>query len=205
MQGPGLGLATCRKILELHGAKIWYESKSGGGATFNFTVPKLLVVATQKSIISSPIINGHDDGRGQQLATLLLVDDNVLDIELARLLLLDRGGLQCKVVVARDGQEALARLHDTPIDLVLLDINMPRMDGFELLERMCAEKLLDRVAVVMCSTSTYEEDISRAKDLGACGYLTKPPDFSQLRSILEKSTGLKIFEEDDALLLLRAA
>ena len=83
------------------------------------------------------------------------------------------------MLVAQDGQEALARLHDTDIDLVLLDINMPRMDGFELLERMRAEKLLDRVAVVMCSTSTYEEDISRAKNLGACGYLTKPPDFSQ--------------------------
>ena len=87
---------------------------------------------------------------------------------------------------------------------MLLDINMPRMDGFELLERMRAEKLLDRVAVVMCSTSTYEEDISRAKDLGACGYLTKPPDFSRMKSILEKSTTLEILEESNALLLLRA-
>jgi DNA-binding response OmpR family regulator len=79
------------------------------------------------------------------------------------------------------------------------------MDGFELLERMRAEKLLDRVAVVMCSTSTYEEDISKAKDLGACGYLTKPPDFGRLKLILEKSTSLEIFAENDALLLLRAA
>jgi hypothetical protein len=57
----------------------------------------------------------------------------------------------------------------------------------------------------MCSTSTYEEDISRAKDLGACGYLTKPPDFNLLKLILEKSTTLEIFEESNALLLLRAA
>jgi chemosensory pili system protein ChpA (sensor histidine kinase/response regulator) len=90
-------------------------------------------------------------------------------------------------LVARDGQEALSRLHEVDVDLVLLDINMPRMDGFELLERMRAEKMLDRVAVVMCSTSTYEEDISRAVGLGACGYLTKPPDFGRLTSILEKS------------------
>jgi CheY-like chemotaxis protein len=96
-------------------------------------------------------------------------------------------------------------LHAADIDLVLLDINMPRMDGFELLERMRAEKMLDRVAVVMCSTSTYEQDISRAKHLGACGYLTKPPDFSRLKLILEKSTALELVEENNALVLLRAA
>ena len=133
------------------------------------------------------------------------MDDNDLDIELAKLLLLDRDGLQCKVVVAQDGQEALARLHDTDIDLVLLDINMPRMDGFELLERMRTENFLNRIPVVMCSTSTYEEDISKAKNLGACGYLTKPPDLSQFKLILENSTALEIFEESNALFLLRAA
>ena len=142
MQGPGLGLSICRKILELHGGKIWFESKHDCGATFNFSIPKIVPVgARQRSIVPSPLINVPDDVRGQRLATVLLVDDNDLDIELAKLLLLDRDGLQCKVVVAQDGQEALARLHDTDIDLVLLDINMPRMDGFELLERMRTEKL----------------------------------------------------------------
>jgi ActR/RegA family two-component response regulator len=57
----------------------------------------------------------------------------------------------------------------------------------------------------MCSTSTYEEDMSRAIDLGACGYLTKPPDFNRLKSILATSTTLEISEVRDALLLLRAA
>ena len=206
MQGAGLGLATCRKILQLHGGKIWCDSKPGRGATFSFSVPKILpVAATQKSVDTSPATNGHVDGRGQHLATVLLVDDNDLDIKLATLLLFDRNGLQCKIVMAQDGQEALTRLHDTDIDLVLLDINMPKMDGFELLARMRAEKLLDRVPVVMCSTSTYEEDITKAKDLGACGYLTKPPDFGRLKLILEKSTTLEIFEETNAFLLLSAA
>jgi CheY-like chemotaxis protein len=160
--------------------------------------------ALDASEISLPLPNVRGEGC-RQIATVLLVDDNDLDIELAKILLLDHDGLQCKVVVAQDGQEALSRLHDTEIDLVLLDINMPRMDGFELLQRMRAEKLLDRVAVVMCSTSTYEEDISKAKGLGACGYLTKPPDFGRLRSILEQSTTLDIFEQNNALLLLRPA
>jgi len=74
-----------------------------------------------------------------------------------------------------------------------------------LLERMRSENLLDRIAVVMCSTSTYDEDISRALHLGACGYLTKPPEFPRLKAIVEKSTKLKLSEANDALVLLRAA
>ena len=81
---------------------------------------------------------------------------------------------------------------------------MPRMDGFELLEQMRAEKLLDSIPVVMCSTSTYQEDISRAKDLGARGCLTKPPDFERLRSILATSTSLEISEMDGTYRLRRA-
>src|SRR5262249_44129110 len=170
-------------------------------------VPKAAQPAAPPVAAPSSSSTGVHSNGGQcrPLATLLLVDDNDIDIELAQILLIERNRLQCKVVVARDGDEDLARLHDANIDLVLLDINMPRMDGFELLERMRTEKMLDRVAVVMCSTSTYDEDISRAAALGASGYLTKPPEFPRLRAIVEKSTNLKISEESDALLLLRAA
>jgi signal transduction histidine kinase len=205
MRGPGLGLAACRKIVELHGGKIWHETKPGGGANFIFNIPKVEPASAGKATGKfSPLAKIRSAGE-RQIATLLLVDDDDLAIELTQIQLIDGNRLQCKVLVARDGQEALVRLRDTDIDLVLLDINMPRMDGFELLERMRAEKMLDRVAVVMCSTSTYQEDISRAKDLGASGYLTKPPDFSRLRSILEKSSTLEISEVGDRLCLLRAA
>jgi signal transduction histidine kinase len=188
-QGLGLGLATCKKILDLHGGKIWYERASRPGADFIFSVPKIEPPGAIRSPgASSPSANAPNDDGIRPVGTLLLVDDDDMAIELAQIQLIDGYHLECKILVAQDGQEALSRLHEADIDLVLLDINMPRMDGFELLERMRTEKLLNRVAVVMCSTSTYEEDISRASDLGACGYLTKPPDFSLLKSILEKST-----------------
>ena len=207
LQGPGLGLATCRRILELHGGKIWCETEIGKGADFIFTVPKADTPSAIRAFgISSPLAKARNDGAGRRVATLLMVDDDDMAIELAQMMLIDSNRLQCKVLVAHDGEEALARLHDTEIDLVLLDINMPRMDGFELLQQMRAEKLLDRVAVVMCSTSNYEKDISRAKELGSCGYLTKPPDFGRLKLILEKSTGLVITcDESNTHFLLRAA
>jgi signal transduction histidine kinase len=205
-QGPGLGLATCRKIVELHGGKIWHETKSGaGGCRFIFSIPKLQP-ADAIHVAAQPVTQVKTFGDGEKrIATLLLVDDDEMAIELVQIQLIDTNRLQCNVLVARDGLEALARLRDMEIDLVLLDINMPRMDGFELLERMGAENLLGRIPVVMCSTSTYQEDISRAKKLGACGYLPKPPDFGRLRSILENFTTLKITEVGNGLQLLRAA
>ena len=203
-QGLGLGLAVCKRIVELHDGKICYEAKSGNGATFSFSIPKVAPVpgASVPSLQSARARNG---GRGLQLATCLLVDDNDIDIELAQLFLFERHRLQCNLLVALDGRQALDKLQKGDIDLMLLDINMPKIDGFEVLAQMRSENLLERTAVVMCSTSTYEEDIFKATNLGACGYLTKPPDFGRLKSIIEKSTSLQIVEADDDLHLLRAA
>jgi len=204
VKGFGLGLAICKRIVELHDGKICYEAKSGNGATFSFTIPEVvpLPVASTASLQSAKVRNG---GRGHRFATCLLVDDNDLDIEIAQLFLFERSRLQCNLLTAHDGREAMDMLHKGDIDLMLLDINMPKMDGFEVLAQMSIKNLLKRTAVVMCSTSTYEEDVSKAAELGSCGYLPKPPDFDRLKSIIEKSTMLQIVEADDNLHLLRAA
>jgi signal transduction histidine kinase len=204
VQGPGLGLATCRKIVELHDGEIWHEPNSGGGATFVFTIPKMTLPAPAVTPAPSLVPDVADERPGQKIATVLLVDDNDIDLELIQMLLIEHNRLKCNVVVAQDGREALDRLRDTDIDLVLLDINMPRMDGFELLRQMGSEKLLDRSKVVMCSTSTYAEDIAKSRELGACGYLTKPPEFARLKSIVERSTDLVMLQDGDAFVLTRA-
>lgn len=153
---------------------------------------------------SLPAAKAAVDEERRGIATLLLVDDDDAEIELTQTLLIDGNRLQCGVLVAHNAREALTLLRDADVDLMLVDINMPRTDGFNLLQRIRAEKSLDHVVVVMCSSSTYEADIARARNLGASGYLSKPGDFNQLKAIIASAANLAIVcDESNAHFIVR--
>ncbi len=209
-QGLGLGLAICKKIVESHGGKIWFEPGVEAGATFLFTLPKDGAVQPTPGHAPAHAAAGPLEPNGKPLASILLVEDNEADIELTRILLLEQPHLQCNFLVAHDGFEALAMLRAETgktgaVDLMLLDINMPGMDGFELLEKMRREESLSKVPVVMCSTSTYDKDMERAKALGVAGYMSKPAEIGKLKAIVERVGGIRLQQEGGSYALLRAA
>lgn len=121
-------------------------------------------------------------------AEVLLVEDNPHDAQLF-LLALKKKDLDSKIFVVRDGAEAVDfifakgkyehRTLSSALKVIFLDLKLPKLNGFEVLERIKAEKSLAGIPVVVHSSSAVEADISRAYDLGANSYVVKPIDFKE--------------------------
>ena len=131
----------------------------------------------------------------QKPVDILLVDDNPADVDLTREALRDARMLN-RMYVASDGVEALAFLRregqhagaPRP-DLILLDLNMPRMDGRELLGHIKADPELKRIPVVVLTTSEAETDILKTYDLHANCFVTKPVELDQFVEVAKSIEG----------------
>ena len=122
---------------------------------------------------------------------ILLVDDDPADVRLTQEALLEHK-VFCDTAVARDGVDALAYLRRegeygqvTRPDIILLDLNMPRKDGREVLKEIKADPQLRRIPVVILTTSQADQDILHSYDLGANCYITKPVDLKQLTAVVQ--------------------
>lgn len=118
------------------------------------------------------------------LKKILVVDDSALIHQMYRLVM---SRYNCTIADAMNGQEALDILavqHD--VDLILLDINMPVMNGVQFLEKASAIGIVTRIPVIVISTEGKEEDTIRGLKLGARGYLKKPFHPSELHDLIEK-------------------
>ena len=122
---------------------------------------------------------------------MLLVEDNEGDVRLTREALKD-ARIQVHLSVVRDGIEALAHLRKqgtyaeaiTP-DIILLDLNLPRMNGLDLLAQIKTDEKLRLIPVVILTSSKAEEDVARSYSLHANCYVTKPIDFDQFRKVVQ--------------------
>ena len=121
--------------------------------------------------------------------SILLVEDSPDDVEITRRAL-ERGQVKNHLMVARDGQEALDILfsrRDTDgalPGLILLDLNLPKVDGREVLEKIKSDPKLRRVPVIALTSSTREEDVVRAYDLGVNTFISKPVKFEDFIRVI---------------------
>ena len=124
---------------------------------------------------------------------ILLVEDNPVDVEIARRAL-EKGQVKNPLTVARDGQEALDILSrrgdgDAPLPgLILLDLNLPKVSGLEVLEKIKVDPKLRRIPVIALTVSAREEDIVRSYDLGVNTFVSKPVEFEEFIKVVTTIT-----------------
>ncbi len=121
---------------------------------------------------------------------VLLVEDNPDDVLITERAL-EKGDAKCELFVARDGEEALdflrrkGKFKDAPRpDLILLDLNLPKINGLEVLAEIKRDNQLRRIPVIVLTVSDAEEDMVRAYDSGASGYITKPASTVEFMKVL---------------------
>ena len=182
--GTGLGLTITTRLVQMMGGRIWLESEEGRGSHFHFTVQlRTSHMETHASESRAPLLL-----RGVRV---LAVDDNrtnrrILEGMFTR--------WEMNVEAVGSGDEALARLAAArdaavPFSLIVTDMHMPAMDGFELVERMRRDGGLSGVTVIMLTSGARSGDQERRKSLGISTFLSKPIRQAELRDALVGALG----------------
>lgn len=183
--GTGLGLALVKRIVEMHGGAVGLTSEEGKGSCFTIDLPCVASTVQKVSFAAS----GSDteltqtDLNSNNKAVILLVDDNEPNRDTVSSYLIAKG---YEIRVAQNGQEAIEKARSDTPDLILMDIQMPIMDGLEATQKIRQYPHLASIPIIALTALAMKEDRERCLAAGANDYLSKPVKLKQLAATIQQ-------------------
>ncbi len=185
--GTGLGLNLVKKLVEMHGGQVAVESEPGKGSRFYFNIPIQTTpgAETKKAAAGLVLNETMSTGKGKRI---LIVDDNPINLMVESDYLKSRG---YEIIEARNGAEAIERAQKQKTDLILMDIQMPDMDGFESIRRLRDLPEFTSIPIITLTALAMPGDRERCLEAGADEYMSKPASLKELDATIDKLIGSK--------------
>jgi PAS domain S-box-containing protein len=182
-QGTGLGLALVKRIVELHGGKVDLTSELGVGSCFTVILPCMEIARSPTTVATSTAMSESIQNEQKSASLILLAEDNEANIMTISSYLTAKG---YHLILATNGEEAIALAQSASPDLILMDIQMPVMDGLQAIHQIRQIPSLVNVPIIALTALAMEPDCDRCLEAGANDYLSKPVKLKQLTKTIEQ-------------------
>ena len=183
-QGTGLGMSITKQLVDLMKGKIEVKSEVGKGTEFFITIPFKVADSQANEVVSS-----SNEDFSLKGVRILLVEDNELNMDIAKTILTQNGAIVCSATDGKKAVESIVNNKPNSFDVVLMDIMMPELNGYEATQEI---RKLDRedakiIPIIAMTANAFDEDKKKAIAAGMNGHVAKPIDFNLLKEEIRKN------------------